>query len=367
MPAHRSRPSARFRGSRWLAGFVAAGVLAAAAFLVAGPADASAATVSAQLSLTGIATQSSPLGGSVVGIHPGDSLVFSAATVPTAGLSGLGLSDLANSLLTTVLGYSVTLDASGLPGGAKKVALTGAASYKLTFPKVGTYSLSWTASGLLGAINLNANELQGVGVAFNASTGWTAKIVVAADPPPGGLAVQLPSVKVAPSVPVLGRLPTVQVPGVTTSSIPTSGVAPVGGGTGGHAGGGSATPNSSSGVSALPGYSLPGLTVPDLVVPKGDGSFSDGGGGLGGLASVFGPLRGAPLTVPEPTNSSGAVAVPPDSASAGGSASPKRVVDLATTSGPAGRMPVLLAVLAILALSLVTATYARLYLLRRKV
>ncbi|HEY7050397.1 MAG TPA: hypothetical protein VH373_24490, partial [Jatrophihabitantaceae bacterium] len=40
-------------------------------------------------------------------------------------------------------------------------------------------------------------------------------------------------------------------------------------------------------------------------------------------------------------------------------------IDLAANRAPAGQMPVLLAILAIIALSLVTATYARLYLMRR--
>ena len=47
------------------------------------------------------------------------------------------------------------------------------------------------------------------------------------------------------------------------------------------------------------------------------------------------------------------------------SASTSRHVDLAANKAPAAQMPVILAIIAIIALSLVTATYARLFLLRR--
>jgi hypothetical protein len=46
------------------------------------------------------------------------------------------------------------------------------------------------------------------------------------------------------------------------------------------------------------------------------------------------------------------------------SSAPKQV-ELAANPAPSAQMPVLLAIVAIIALSLVTATYARLYLLRR--
>jgi len=42
-------------------------------------------------------------------------------------------------------------------------------------------------------------------------------------------------------------------------------------------------------------------------------------------------------------------------------------IDLASNKAPAAQLPVLLAIIAIIALSLVTATYARLFLLRRNV
>jgi hypothetical protein len=42
-------------------------------------------------------------------------------------------------------------------------------------------------------------------------------------------------------------------------------------------------------------------------------------------------------------------------------------LDLASNKAPAAQLPVLLAIIAIIALTLVTATYARLYLLRRNV
>jgi len=101
-------------------------------------------------------------------------------------------------------------------------------------------------------------------------------------------------------------------------------------------------------------------------VPKGYGP-NDGGGHdpdaalntvlLNGLSGGTGAV---------PNNLSGAV--PGSGGSAGAPPAPTRggqPIDLAANRAPAGQMPVLLAILAIIALSLVTATYARMYLMRR--
>src|SRR5689334_19399877 len=86
----------RRQGPRWAALGIALGVVASIA-LSAGSASA-AATVDAQLAFTGVVTGNSPTGGSVVGVHPGDTVNFRAATVPTQGLDKLGLGSLANQL-----------------------------------------------------------------------------------------------------------------------------------------------------------------------------------------------------------------------------------------------------------------------------
>jgi len=76
-------------------------------------------------------------------------------------------------------------------------------------------------------------------------------------------------------------------------------------------------------------------------------------GGTGAIPNDLGGLPGA-----GPVAKSGATPAP----TRGG-----QPIDLASNKAPAGQMPVLLAILAIIALSLVTATYARLYLMRRHV
>ena len=57
--------------------------------------------------------------------------------------------------------------------------------------------------------------------------------------------------------------------------------------------------------------------------------------------------------------------LPPSGGSGSGTPS-QQAIDLTSDSAPAAKMPVLLLILAVLALSLVTATYVRLYLLRRE-
>src|SRR6266480_1142189 len=93
------------RATRCLAAAVGIGV-AVAVVIIAGPAGAST-TVTAQLAFSGVVTQTSPTGGSVVGIHPGDSVDFKPATVPTVGLDALGfpLGDILGSVLSTAVNY----------------------------------------------------------------------------------------------------------------------------------------------------------------------------------------------------------------------------------------------------------------------
>ena len=67
-------------GSSALAGVAA---LLVSLTLIA-PAHAARRTVNAQLSLTGLVDDDNPAGGSQIGIHPGDSVNFTASAVPTA-------------------------------------------------------------------------------------------------------------------------------------------------------------------------------------------------------------------------------------------------------------------------------------------
>src|SRR6266516_2252589 len=158
------------RATRWLATAVGIGV-AVAVVIIARPAGAST-TVNAQLAFSGVVTQTSPTGGSVVGIHPGDSVDFKPATVPTEGLDALGFSlgDILGNVLNLATGYQVVMHLpSTFPGGKSDV--------KLAFPTAGTYNFTWSAYSvnllcLTSPITLDGNAAKDAGIALNASNQW---------------------------------------------------------------------------------------------------------------------------------------------------------------------------------------------------
>lgn len=359
-------------------------LLAAAGMLVAGsviaavaPADASSQTVNAQLSLSGVATADNPTGGTTIGIHPGDKVTFKASTAPTAGLDKLGLGGLIGGLLDGAATYQVTADFSGLPGGSKNTVLSGSKTKTFTFNSKGTFSFTWSAQSVtvlpvlgqqITQIQLDGNALKSKGIALNANNQYVGKVVVAVDPPQGGIGIQLPSVGAKPSITHVGNLPSVGVPGVTLPTIHTSvpNLLPTGGtkttpGSGGKG---------SSGGGSIK-YTPPAQGIPEQVVPSGaagnvypgsdgggvgaiGGDTNPGGGGNGGARQL--PVANAPQVNGDGVNPGSAT---PSKAKA-------RQVDLASSDpSPSGQLPVLLAILAIIALAVVAGTYARLYLLRK--
>ncbi len=345
----------------WLAGAVGLGV-AVGTVLSAGPADAST-TVTAQLALSGVVTASSPAGGSSVGIHPGDSVDFKPASVPTQGLNSHGLSpgDVLGGVLSSVTGYQVVLHLpSTFPGGRRDVKLGACSSQrdlKVSFPKTGTYGFTWSAYAVNllclapgEGMTLDGNAAKQHGIALNAQSQWIGKVVAAAAPPPGGLSVQLPGVSAAPQVGG-AQLPTVGVPGATLptlpASLPSAGPGLPGSSSSAPAG---ATRSPSPGID----YAPPGQSIEDQVVPKGYGPDIRGGHVpdmldsklLNGSSGTAVPGAGAADGVPVATHSA-------------------RPIDLAANRAPAG-LVALLGIIAIVALSLVTAMYARLYLMRRQ-
>ena len=380
--AQQAQPTVPRRiGMRWIAGalgLVVAGVTA----LALAPASAGATTVNAQLSLSGVATQGNILGGTQVGVHPGDTVNFQAAAVPTAGLDNIPvlgplLDDLVTTLLHTSYQVVVHLPAS-FPGGKRDVTLGGPTSgpckglpsLPVNFPTIGTYNFTWTvqyvlpnllgcAKNSLGSSDLNL--LKSVGVALNSTNQWVGQIVVATNPPPPGISIQLPGVSVAPSLPIVGQAPTIGINGINVPTIPVNvpsliPTLPGGGGSSGGSGGGSSTP---------PGGGSTGTEVecvPCVVVPSvGLGGGGAGGGGGGNFSpgadnGLVGGIRN-PVTQPSVTAT---VTMPGEP-----SKTTTKRVDLASNKAPAAQVPVVLAIIAIIALSLVTATYARLYLLRR--
>ncbi|MCU1659849.1 MAG: hypothetical protein JWO57_4505, partial [Pseudonocardiales bacterium] len=259
----------------------------------------------------------------------------------------------------------VTADLSGLPGGSATTVLSGSSHKAITFPSAGTYKFTWSARALdlLGfPIDLKFNQLRTVGVAVNSSGTWSGQIVVAANPPPPGISIQLPGISVAPSVTGVGQLPTIGVPGLNVPTIPVnvpSIIPSLPGLPGGHttppAGGGS-----SSAGGGQPTATASSECVPCEVVPS-PGSFP----GFGAAGPDAGGLNQLGTGLPEASSGSGSQ--PGVTATAGAPTTTTKRIDLASNKAPAAQMPVLLAIIAIIALSLVTATYARLYLLRRNV
>jgi len=392
---------ARRHGLRWLA--ASAGIAVAGATVLAmAPAHADSATVNAQLSLSGVATKDNVLGGTTIGVHPGDTVDFQASALPTAGLENIpALGSLLDGVLSSLLGsqfqvvvtfgsdfgaatpalggQSVTL------GGPTSGSCKGAPDSAITFPKAGTYSFTWTVRyvlpGLLGCTKsslgaTSMNQLQQAGIAINASNQWVGQVVVANDPPKGGISVQLPGVGAAPSLPVVGQLPGATLPPVSLPTIPVGGVSipGIGGGSASSGSGSGSTSTGHAGGStkgAGSQFTPPGLTVPEEVVPKGygDGNSTTSGGsgsglGAGGLSDlgVLGDIvagdSGTHAAAP-------AAATAEPSASAGPTIAAHAVLSATNTSN-GQQMPVLLAIVSIIALSLVTAIYARMYLLRKK-
>jgi len=152
------------------------------------------------------------------------------------------------------------------------------------------------------------------------------------------------------------QLPTVQVPGATLPTLPASlpGAGP------GAPGASSSTP---AGAPATPSggidYAPPGQSIEDQVVPKGHGPDIRGGHVPDALDSV---LLGGPDGSSTVAAGQGVDGVPDGAPLATHSARP---IDLAGNKAPAG-LPALLGIIATVALSLVTAMYARLYLMRRQ-
>lgn len=367
------------RRRRLIGGAVALVAAATCVLLFPTGADASGSQVNADLSLSGVATKSTVLGGSEIGVHPGDTVVFRASPAPTVGLTNIPavgdmLDSLLGSLTSPAFQVKVTFG-SAFPGGGQSFTLggpkTGACkgdyqTRAVTFGKVGTYGFHWTvqyvAPGLLGGCNAKSfnrtdlNQLAGLGIKVNATNGWSGSIVVAKSPPKPGIGIQLPSLGAHPSIPVVGQLPSVSVPGVKITapvSVPDIKVP-----------GGGKTTAPSSGRSHAPAP-LPGgvVPVPAQVVPQGSGSGGYAGGGYvpDVLPGSVRQLAGGSGLLPV-SNGGGTSSNTPAELNTTGK---HRTAELASSKPSTSQLSVVLAIIAVIALSTVSAMYARLYLMRR--
>jgi hypothetical protein len=360
---------------RLLVGAVLAALVAAGLVLGFSATAGAANTVNAQLSLSGVATSTSVAGGSEIGVHPGDTVTFKASALPTAGLQNVpSLGPVLQSVLDGVLGqYQVVVSfGASFPGGAKTVTLGGPTSgpcagqpaQSFTFPNKGTYAFTWKVQYVLplllgctknGLSDSDLNLLAKAGVALNANNQWVGKVVVADNPPKGGISIQLPGVSVAPNI-AGHQLPTIGVPGVQlpTVAVPVPNL---------NQGGTKAAGSNSSSANTPVARELP---VPALVVPRGDNADVFGGTGSGNFPDVLGgvsSLDNGSSSQPagHATQSATSAKTQPTQNSTG----KHKTIDLASNKGSTGQLSVILAVLSVVVLGLVAGTYARLYLLRK--
>lgn len=375
------------RPTSWFALLVALICSAAAAVLLMTPAAQASTSVEVQLTLSGVASPDNPTGGSQVGVHPGDSVVMHASAIPTAGAPG-GLSSGLSGLVAGVAGLQVKITSGNLPGVhypftlGKVANCGGAASLPLRSLAKGTYSFKYVVekvsllTSVLGAVTgcskntvtpthdqLGALTQDNIKVTDNAV--YTGSIVVAVHPPSGGVGIQLPSqsvsVKVGPvhtSVNLPGASVGVPnpIPGIT-SNLPTG--LPGSGGGGGSGGG------HGHGTGTGVNYKPPAVTVPQEVMPH---AVAQGGSGQYNAPGSL-PQRTVGGHIVAPAQSVTATAAPPADPSNVANAGLSKPVGLGDNSGGGlfgKQLPVVLAIAAILALSLVTAGYARMVLLRRK-
>jgi len=351
----------RRRGWRWLAGVTGLAV-AGAAVLTMSPAHAEAKDTTATLTLTGVVDSNCPVstGGTKVYVAPGGDVTFKAA------LAAIHVSVLGLDIPLDTAHVASFIDTLTIDGNTKDPhSISGTSSYVLKNVS-GTHTFQWSATSVqLLPIPLVAPN--GITVALNADTvlpsslpvgaklSWTGQLDATSDTNKCGIAVQVPGPGVTVG-PIKTSLPPIAAPTITPPTLPDlGGLIPGGGGK-----------TSGSGHSSAPSsgtnYTPPGLTIPEQVVPTGygNGAGTVGGGGFGNALPDLGGnlVNGAP-------DSGGAEAAPSGSSSPASARVSSNAADLAANPSPSAQLPVLLAILAILALSLVTATYARLYLLRR--
>ena len=359
----------RRRGWRWLAGVTGLAV-AGAAVLTMSPAHAAPdpnpnyhpGSDHATFTATGVLDSNCLVstGGTDVWIKPGDSIDFDSA------LAGINLASLSLNIGKVVgLNVSATITHNDVHK-AFKVTAGGTTPIAASEFSAGKYDLSWTLDSItllpiintiLGPIlgNPTTIQLHESNLNAGASLSWSGFIHVTDSAPTCKLAVTAPTGTISVG-PVKVPLPTVSV-AVPAPTLPDLGGLLPGGGSKTSGSGHSSAPSSGT------NYTPPGLTIPEQVVPKGYGNGAGTVGAGGGFGNAL-PDLGGGLVNGAPDSGAGAAA-PSGSSSPAAARVSSSAADLAANPTPSPQLPVLLAILAIIALSLVTATYARLYLLRR--
>jgi hypothetical protein len=373
----RNRRSAEPRRGRlsspttWIA-LLAGGAVAGAIALAMSPASAEASSTTATLTFTGIVDSNCPVstGGTTAHVAPGGTVTIKAS------LAGASVKVKLPASLPGLPPNSITipLDSAKVASFVDKVKIDGklhtlkTASDKIVLHNVtGTHTISWkttavSLAGGLGTVPLNGND---VNLPAGGQLSWSGKIVASKNTN-CGIQIAVPTVKVsAPghTLTISGThisLPN-PIPSLTKKLTPPN--LPIGGSSSSKP---AHHPKTKPGGGPTIKYTPPPTTVPEKVMPhavnfggggSGNGGFAPpaaGGGGGGGVAA---PVA-APVTSTAPA--------PPTTSPAAKKIHPGKTVDVAQHDQLGGaQLPVLLAIVAILALSTVTAMYARLYLLRR--
>jgi len=356
MPGRHQLQPSRSR-LRWLAG-VSGGFVVAAVLLALAPSSANASgdQVKATFSVTGVSTSNCSVsaGGSDVYVKPGQELDVKSSVV---GLTALGL-PLDLSKVAAFKGALIVDE-----GTSKQQKLDISDNWQKLDLGSGDHSFKWTVDSvkLLGGLLYVPLHLSSSVANAGANLTYTGTIHVTADAAKCGISVQVPGVGVSASVTHLPPV-SVSLPGVKVN-VPVSVPSLTGLPSLPHVGGSSpaskpSKPAASS--SAAGGGELP---VPARVVPKGDGQAiygNAGGYGTNALGNSNGGGTNLLPAAPKPSTSAAAPVLQQDSTGK------HKTIDLAASKADStGQFSVILAIVAIIALSVVAATYARLYLLRR--
>lgn len=336
----------------WVAG-AAAACVAGAVVLSMSPAQARSGAVTGTFGVTGTRSSACPtgIGGNALYVKPEQLL---KAKTSTAGVSVIGV---VQPDLTELHGTLTIKNSSGSPVYQKSIAKTE--SLVGTF-RAGNYSYTFVATSVDTAVTSVPAS------AFNAGvkTTWSGTIYVTSTKDPCGLAISVPTTKVTASVPGLPGV-TVTVPGgnVTLpgqlpsiiSKLPTLPNLP-------NQPGAAKTTKAGSGKTSRVdvNYTPPAVTVPEKVMP-----YARGGSVGFPPPDVVGPQASGRTYV-------GPVAQPVTRTDSAGPASDVAAGEAGQPVDPSAKkpsgspqLPMLLAIVAILALATVTAATARLYLMRR--
>lgn len=354
---HQIAPTRRF-GLRWILG-------AALAILVAGatalglaitPANAASA-VTATFGVTGVSANNCPvqIGGSDVYVLPGQELDVKSSLVGIE-FNGLPLSDVLGQVAS--FNGNIVID----PKSTHPITLPiSTAARKVPALSTGNHSFTWTVTGLTlaGLIPVKLNATLAPSAGGGASLTYSGTIHVTSAAAQCGVSLQVPSVHASVSAPGVPPI-TIGIPGVTapTVSIPTSLPSLPGGKSTQPGGGGGSNPGGSNNG----GGSGP---VQAGVVPVGDNANVYPGAGAGGfnalpLPNILGSNGGTSGLLPVPAKSGAKPATGKQN-----SAGKNKSIDLASKTSETGQLSVILAIIAVIALTLVAATYARLYVLRK--